>query len=501
MLNSVSNQQDIRERKVSRMLQKTSRSSVQQLLLSNAGQRSLWSDLPEVVESGILDNISPSERKLQEAIFEIISSEASYLKSLNVLITHFANSPKFTGDFAVLCPKDRCTLFNEVYEVRVCSEKFLHDLEYRWQETIQLSGISDIILHHAKTNFSIFIKYCSNQIVQDRTLKRLKSENVYFADTLKELESSQACQSLSLHSFLMLPMQRITRLPLLTAAIISHLPPASPQLTPCKEALDVLNSLVRECNEATRQKERMEEMVTVSHTIDFRGLKSISLISSSRWLVKQVKCTKISWKENPEKLTFGKRVNKQSLVLFLFTDLLLICKKKSDDKFAVVDYSHRNMVEVSELEPSHGIPGMGEHSGFPAWLTLLQNSENKTQEMLISFHSELDRSRWIEMVSPVTSEVPGEKIYEMWDCPKIEALKNHDQGEHNELQFCKGETAKVHKKTTEGWLFVEKCSDGSQGWIPEKITMEVESDHKRAKNFKQRYQFLKALSEVNQTEV
>ena len=32
----------------------------------------------------------------------------------------------------------------------------------------------------------------------------------------------QVCQSLSLHSFLMLPMQRITRLPLLTAAILSH---------------------------------------------------------------------------------------------------------------------------------------------------------------------------------------------------------------------------------------------------------------------------------------
>ena len=68
----------------------------------------------------------------------------------------------------------------------------------------------------------------------------------------------------------MLPMQRITRLPLLTAAIISHLPSDSPELTPCKEALGVLNNLVRECNEATRHKERMEEMALVSQTIDFR---------------------------------------------------------------------------------------------------------------------------------------------------------------------------------------------------------------------------------------
>jgi len=500
MSSGVRDQQDTQERKLSRMLHKPSRSSVQELLVSNAGQRSLWSDLPEVVESGILENISNAERKLQEAIFEIISSEASYLKSLNVLITHFANSPKFTGDFAVLCPKDRMILFNEVYEVRVCSEKFLHDLENRWQETILLSGISDIILFHARNNFSIFIKYCSNQVVQERTLKRLKSENVYFADTLKELESSQTCQSLSMYSFLMLPMQRITRLPLLTAAIISHLPPASPQLKPCKEALDVLNTLVRECNEATRHKERMEEMAKVSQIIDFRGLKSIPLISSSRWLVKRVKCTKISWKENPEKLTFGKRVNKQSLTLFLFTDLLLVCKKKNDEKFAVVDYSHRNMVEVSELESSHGIPGLGDNSGFPAWLTLLQNNENKTQEMLVSFNLESDRSRWIEMVSPILSKVPGEKIYESWDCPKIEAISNHEPTENDEIAICKGETANVLKKTNDGWLFVEKCSDGSQGWLPKKITKEVESDHKRAKNFKQRYQFLKALSEVNQTE-
>ena len=116
-LSESSNKQDIREKHIATMLQKTSRSSVQELLVSNTGQRSLWSDLPEVIESGILEKISNSERKLQEAIFEIISSEASYLKSLNVLINHFANSPKFVGDYAVLCPKDRVILFNDVYEV------------------------------------------------------------------------------------------------------------------------------------------------------------------------------------------------------------------------------------------------------------------------------------------------------------------------------------------------------------------------------------------------
>ena len=35
-------------------------------------------------ESGILEGLDPGERRLQEALFEIVSSETSYLKSLNM---------------------------------------------------------------------------------------------------------------------------------------------------------------------------------------------------------------------------------------------------------------------------------------------------------------------------------------------------------------------------------------------------------------------------------
>ena len=57
----------------------------------------MWSELPEVMNSGILDNISQEAKKLHEAMFEVITSEASYLKSLNILMKHFAQSPKLSG--------------------------------------------------------------------------------------------------------------------------------------------------------------------------------------------------------------------------------------------------------------------------------------------------------------------------------------------------------------------------------------------------------------------
>ena len=201
---------------------KVSRSSAMDIVISSTGRRSLWAELPEVMESGILATISPEEKKLQEAMFEVISSEASYLKSLNILISHFVQSPHFSGDTSVLNKRDQRILFSEVISVRACSEKFLADLESRWQESVLLAGISDIVLAHARHNLHVYVKYCSNQVYQDRTLKRLRLENPGFVEALKELEAEEACQGLAMHSFLMLPMQRITRLPLLTDAIASR---------------------------------------------------------------------------------------------------------------------------------------------------------------------------------------------------------------------------------------------------------------------------------------
>ena len=75
--------------------------------------------------------------------------------------------------------------------------------------------------------------------------------------------------------------------------------------------------------------ERMEELLILSQQLDFRDVKAVPLISASRWLVRRGEATRISWRESADaKLTFGRRVNKQHLALFLFTDLLLITKKK-----------------------------------------------------------------------------------------------------------------------------------------------------------------------------
>jgi len=459
-------------------------------MLNSFGKRTLWSELQEVSESGVLEKMSDNDRKLQEAKFEILTSEASYLKSLHVLTSHFLTN--LTGSAS---ERDIATLFSHVHAVQSCSEKFLSELDTSWRESYLLHGALRILLDHARRDFHVYIKYCSNQIHQEKILKKLMSENSHFVEVLKDLESSQVCQNLSLHSFLMLPMQRVTRLPLLVAAITSRLHSSSPLFPLARDCMNVLNKLAEECNEGARSVHRMEELIVISKLLDFRDLRAIALVSSSRWLVRQTEAVRIQWKESTEsvRLTFGKRNNKQTLVLYLFTDLLVISKKKSDVHYAVIDYCARNLVQVSSLNKEDSpIPGLPEHNCYPVWLTLLQNNENKTQEMLVYFPSAAERDKWMNLLNSTPIQEVDEVVFPDWDAPLVEIAAPFSVGEN--IVFQPGETLRVARKKA-GLLLVEKSGTKEQFWIQQEITREVLSDHLRAKNFKQRYNFLQSITD------
>ena len=89
-----------------------------------------------------------------------------------------------------------------------------------------------------------------------------RNENPKFVEALRQLESSPICQSLAMHSFLMLPMQRITRLPLLVDAIYNRLNTTSPEYQSCKEALQTLNK-VKQNFMKVLQKDKLNDTIII----------------------------------------------------------------------------------------------------------------------------------------------------------------------------------------------------------------------------------------------
>ena len=111
--------------------------------------------------------------KLQESLLELISSEASYLRSLNVLVSHFArwDVQEFISEW------DYRTLFRDVLAVRRCSGRFLNDLkEHFYEDSLKIDPVAllEVVEKHAKDNFHSYVRYCSNQFFQNKVLKKLK---------------------------------------------------------------------------------------------------------------------------------------------------------------------------------------------------------------------------------------------------------------------------------------------------------------------------------------
>ncbi|PNJ47915.1 ARHGEF16 isoform 6, partial [Pongo abelii] len=135
---------------------------------------------------------------------------------------------------------------------------FFEDLEQRHKAQVLVEDISDILEEHAEKHFHPYIAYCSNEVYQQRTLQKLISSNAAFREVLREIERRPACGGLPMLSFLILPMQRVTRLPLLTDTLCLKTQGHSERYKAANRALKAISKLVRQCNEGAHRMERME---------------------------------------------------------------------------------------------------------------------------------------------------------------------------------------------------------------------------------------------------
>ncbi|XP_066230959.1 rho guanine nucleotide exchange factor 16 [Saccopteryx leptura] len=419
-----------------------------------------WSQLPEVTESGILDTLSAEERKRQEAIFEILTSEFSYQHSLGILVTEFLQSKELR---ATMTQTEHHHLFSNILDVQSASQKFFEDLERRHKAQVCVEDISDILEEHAERHFHPYVAYCANEVYQQRALQRLTSSNTAFRDVLREIEKRPACGGLPMISFLILPMQRVTRLPLLTDTLCLRSQGHLERYKAASHALKAISKLVRQCNEGARKMERTEQMYTLHTQLDFGKVKSLPLISASRWLRKRGELFVVE-----ETGLFRKLASRPTCYLFLFNDVLVITKKKSEESFLVQDYAqvdHIQVQKVEAMEPS--LPGGGNRSSsvpHPFQVTLLHNSEGRQEKILLSSDSASDRARWITALTH--KERQGQDPPNKGDLLQVEVTKAYLAKQVDEISLQQADVVLILQQE-DGWFYGERLRDGETGWFPE----------------------------------
>ncbi|XP_078467446.1 rho guanine nucleotide exchange factor 16-like [Lampetra planeri] len=466
------------------------------IIIKHRPFRTTWSQLPEVRGSMVLHQLTADERKRQEVIFEIITSEHSYLHSLEVMIGLFKESSELKVTMSKL---EHHHLFSNVTDIRDVSKRFFDELEARHQDNVVIEDISDIVETYAAQYFQPYVTYCTNETYQQRTLQKLWSSNPQFKETLRKIEMKPECGGLPMISFLILPMQRITRLPLLMDTICQKSKPNTFQYETAKLALKSVSKVVRDCNNGAKRMEHTEMMCTLQTQLEFK-IKPFPLVSASRWLLKRGELATIE----EESRIFRKSHNKQLVHLFLFTDVLIVTKKKSNESYLVTDYALRKNVDVvaisgeelatqgqggagvvgSRPSAGEGGGGGGRQGSANHLFTVTMRENHAGEHVQLVFVAELlsDRARWITGIRESRQEEPDlvRKTKELESRPQVEAVKTYGAKHPDELSLQSTDVAIVFQKVLDngesGWYEGERLRDGERGWFPTECVREITND-------------------------
>ncbi|XP_027731009.1 ephexin-1 isoform X2 [Vombatus ursinus] len=443
-------------------------------LLSNANSRfNLWQDLPEIRSSGVLDILQPEEIRLQEAMFELVTSEASYYKSLSLLVSHFMDNERLKK---ILHPSESHILFSNVLDVMAVSERFLLELEQRMEENIVISDVCDIVYQHAASHFSVYITYVSNQTYQERAYKQLLQEKAAFREVISQLELDPKCKGLPFSSFLILPFQRITRLKLLVQNILKRVEESSERECTALDAHKELEMVVKACNEGVRKMSRTEQMISIQKKMEFK-IKSVPIISHSRWLLKQGELQQMSGPKTSRTLRTKKLF--REIYLFLFNDLLVICRQIPGDKYQVFDSAPRGLLRVEELEDQ------GQTLANVFILRLLENADDREATYMLKASSQSEMKRWMTSLAPNRRTKFVSFTSRLLDCPQVQCVHPYVAQQPDELSLELADILNILEKTEDGWIFGERLHDQERGWFPSSMVEEIMNPKIRSQNLKE----------------
>ncbi|XP_008069915.1 rho guanine nucleotide exchange factor 5 [Carlito syrichta] len=438
--------------------------------LSMASSSSLWQEIPVVRNSTVLLSMTHEDQKLQEAKFELIVSEASYLRSLHIAVDHFQLSTQLR---ATLSNQEHQWLFSRLQDVRDVSTTFLSDLEENFENNIFSFQVCDVVLNHAPDFRRVYLPYVTNQTYQERTFQSLLNSNSSFREVLDKLESDPICQRLSLKSFLILPFQRITRLKLLLQNILKRTQPGSSEEAEATKAHHALEELIRDCNNNVQRMRRTEELIYLSQKIEFE-CKIFPLISQSRWLVKSGELTALELSSPPG---VRRKLSTRPIHLHLFNDCLLLSRPREGSRFLVFDHAPFSSIRGEKCE----MKLHGPHKNLFR-LFLQHNTRGTQSEFLFRTETQSEKLRWISALTMPREELD---LLECYDSPQVQCLRAYKPRENDELALEKADVVMVIQQSSDGWLEGVRLSDGEQGWFPVQQVKFISNPEARARNLKE----------------
>ncbi|XP_063843442.1 protein ECT2-like isoform X4 [Scylla paramamosain] len=255
----------------------------------------------------------------QRVFHELVKTECNYVSILDaiekVIKVPLENNSQSGGP--MLDSQELRYIFGNLPPIHTVHTRMRDDLLHLAHNWTPDASIGEIILKYStelEKAYPPFINFFENM---KEMLQKISSERPRFHAFLKIAQNKPECGRQSLQELLIRPVQRLPSMSLLIGDILKHTEKTSPDHVALEQALDKIKSVMTFINDDKRKTEAKLKLFEIHNDIE---MCPPNLVASHRMHMSKVDVTELS------DSCSGRG---DTLTLFLFNDVLEICKKKS----------------------------------------------------------------------------------------------------------------------------------------------------------------------------
>ncbi|XP_018346081.1 PREDICTED: protein ECT2 isoform X1 [Trachymyrmex septentrionalis] len=277
-------------------------------------------DEVESVATEHLPIVKENLSQRHKVFLELVETEANYVGILNTIMTLFKlpleNLIGKSGKELLNSTEVKIIFgnFPPIYDVHKQLLEALHCSAAHWTEDI---SIGEIFLKFEPDLVKAYPPYVNFFENTKQMLEECDQNKPRFHAFLKNCQTIPECGRQSLKELLIKPIQRLPSISLLLSDILKHTDKSNPDYSALEASISCIKKVMTYINEDKRKTERQLAMFDIFNEIDNCPPH---LVSSHRSFIS--KCDVME-------VTEGLSGRGDHLVLFLFTDTLEICKKRS----------------------------------------------------------------------------------------------------------------------------------------------------------------------------
>ncbi|KAI8082890.1 CNH domain-containing protein [Halteromyces radiatus] len=223
------------------------------------------------VPKAIVDATSKEERKRQECIYELIYTEANFVKDLQYVHNYWVK-PLITQD---IIPDERREHFvQEVFwnmaDVEKVNTVLSQALLALQKEQHVIQHVGDILLNHV-SHFDPFVAYGAHQIIGKFKFELEKKRNPVFAQFVQNTERLPESKRLELNGYLTKPTTRLGKYNLLLREIWKRTPKENSDYETIPKVMDIITDYLLQVNTETGKCENIFNLQQIEERLSFKS--------------------------------------------------------------------------------------------------------------------------------------------------------------------------------------------------------------------------------------